>query len=451
MNRSCHSAKLPLMRCSLLLGFFLSFPSFFQAQDTLTLKEAMEKAVAHNHRVQVAQNQRKIAENELHIGNAGLLPRVEIRSGGDYSRENTTQEFAGGIPDSEIEGAETRTANASVNLDYTLFDGMSRINEYKKLEAQKGRGELQARSTTEDVLMELVNSYYDLARAQDQYRITRENMELSQKRLNRVQGQNEYGKADKVDVLNAQVDLDSDSSSFMEARSDVQRSKRSLNVLMGRDPDAALAVDGDLELVGDLEKDSLIRAGMKKNARLARAEKDLEVAEFDRKIAGAGNYPELSLNSSYSYSRNQSDAGILNLNESDGLSAGIRLSYPIFQGFQQDIKEKNAQIRLQSRKEELAEVEKKVRRDLLNAWEEYRLRMNMLRMEERNLENARKNFERSQASYELGRIDATRFREAQVNLIQARIRRSNSKYQAKVAEMELLKLAGGMKQRAGIE
>jgi outer membrane protein len=175
------------------------------------------------------------------------------------------------------------------------------------------------------------------------------------------------------------------------------------------------------------------------------------VAELERKIAASGNYPDLSLNGSYSYSRNQSDAGILNLNESDGLSAGFSFSYPIFQGFQQDIRQKHARIRVESRKEELAEVEKQVRRDLLNAWENYRMRLKMLRMEERGVRTARKNFQHSRESYRVGRIDATRLREAQVNLIEARIRKLNSKFQAKTAEMELLKLAGGLNEKVGFE
>ena len=443
---SLFSMKFPAILVSLLFS-----PLLLSAQDTLALEEAMQKAVNENHSVQVARNQRLISENNAHIGNAGLLPRVELRSSGDYSRENTTQEFAGQIPDSELKGAESRTANASVNLDYTLFDGMSRINEYKKLKAQKKLGKVQARNKTENILMDVVNGYYELARTQGQCRITRKNMALSKERLQRIKNRYEYGKANKVEVLSAQVDLDSDSSSYLQARLDMKQAKRTLNLLMGTPPSKEIAVMNEVTIQRDMKKDSLIETALEQNARLTQAKKDQKVAELDLKVANGGNYPDLSLTGNYSYSRTESDAGILNLNQSDGLSAGISFSYPIFTGFQQNIREKNARIRVESSKEQLQEVEKELRRDLLNAWQNYQTRLRMLGMEERNVENAKRNFEQSRERYEMGQIDATQFREAQVNLTQAQIRRLNSKYQAKSSEMQLLKLVGNLKEETGIE
>jgi len=99
-------------------------------------------------------------------------------------------------------------------------------------------------------------------------------------------------------------------------------------------------------------------------------------------------------------------------------------------------------MRVKNRQHQLNNKKLEVNRDLQNAYATYQQNLKVLSMEQRNVENARLNLERTRESYRLGQINATQVREAQVNFIRAKTRRTNARYDAKLAEVELFKIAG---------
>jgi len=83
-----------------------------------------------------------------------------------------------------------------------------------------------------------------------------------------------------------------------------------------------------------------------------------------------------------------------------------------------------------------------LRRDVLNTYANYQNNLFLLEKEEDNLTTAQLNFERSQTALRLGQINATQFREAQINLIRAQRSINNLYYQAKLSEVQLYRLSG---------
>jgi len=77
-----------------------------------------------------------------------------------------------------------------------------------------------------------------------------------------------------------------------------------------------------------------------------------------------------------------------------------------------------------------------------NSYEAYRNSRLVLTLETQSLEAAELNFQRSRDLYRLGQVTSTQFREAQLNLIRSKNRMQTAKYNAKLAELSLLKLSG---------
>ena len=63
-------------------------------------------------------------------------------------------------------------------------------------------------------------------------------------------------------------------------------------------------------------------------------------------------------------------------------------------------------------------------------------------MQTKNISTAKNNFERSSEQYKLGQITSVELRQAQVNLLNAQTSKDLDKYDAKLAELELLQLTG---------
>ena len=83
-----------------------------------------------------------------------------------------------------------------------------------------------------------------------------------------------------------------------------------------------------------------------------------------------------------------------------------------------------------------------VRRDIANALGNYENRLYIYRVQKENVRTNEDNFERSREQFKLGRITSIEFRQAQVNLLDARTSLNLAKYDAKLAELTLLQLTG---------
>jgi outer membrane protein TolC len=245
-----------------------------------------------------------------------------------------------------------------------------------------------------------------------------------------------------VDLLNARVDLDSDSTALINAQTRFSNARRSLNVMLGRNPSQPLAVQKDVNFKPNLRKADLLKAAQQQNSTLKAADYQVKTARLQHKIAKANYFPQVNLTSSYDYSESSQDAGFLKEQQTNGVSAGLQINMPIFQGFQNQIRAENTQMRLQNRKNQLQQAELNLKRNLNNAYATYQQNLRTLRMEMRNVENARLNLTRTREAYQIGQATSTQLREAQVNFTRAQSRLTNARYDAKLAEVELYQLAG---------
>ena len=79
---------------------------------------------------------------------------------------------------------------------------------------------------------------------------------------------------------------------------------------------------------------------------------------------------------------------------------------------------------------------------MLNALQNYKNTKEIFEIQKKQVETATYNFDRSQSQYQLGSITAIEFRQAQINLANAKNQRAIAKFQAKLSELQLIRLTG---------
>lgn len=404
------------------------------AQELLTFEEAVAIALRRNPRIAVARNSAEIAGNNAHIGNAGLLPRVDLTGSATY--QNTDPASA---PESDL-----TTTRAELSASYTLFDGLGNIFRYKRLASEGRQGRLEARDQIESTLLSVSAAYYGAAAAFENLRIARRLLEISRDRLGRAKKREGFGQAGTVDVLAAQVDFNSDTVTVVQAEFNWAETKRNLNVLLDR----GVATDFTIEptvIFSALESLEVMReAALARNASYRSIVESLEQARLGRSITRSAYLPRLDLSTSYGYNRTAEDFDIAIEDPTRSWDVRATLSLNLFDGFQRRIDSKNAAIQVRS--QELLERQARLELDraLASAYESYRNSRIVLELERRNLEAARLNFQRTRDLYLLGQVTSTQFREAQLNLIRAETNVSTARYDAKLREIELLRITGGL-------
>ncbi|MEM9023518.1 MAG: TolC family protein [Bacteroidota bacterium] len=416
--------------------------AFLQAQDTLSLDRAIAMALQHNHGIAVARNDAAIARNNAQPGNADLLPQVSVNAGSSRSVNDTRLEFANGQDPIDQTGANSTTYDASLDATYTLFDGLGTFRTYAQLKTSAELADVQARAVIENTLMDLVSSYYNLAYLQGQRSIQEEAVQLSNERVERARINRKYGTGRQLEVLNAQVDLNTDSTVLIQVNLDYAIARRQLLFLLGVRNDSAVLVHQDVTFDRTWALEGLKQLAERNNAAVLAAAHQLTIGRQQQQIARSGYAPRINVNGSYGYNQSNTDAGFITKNRSTGLTVGISLSFNIFNGRTVNRSVQNARISLESSKEEYDEALDLLMQEVHNGWDTYRFQQQRLALEISNLATAEDNFSRTQEAQRLGQATGIEYREAQLNLLRARDRINDARYQAKVSEMELLRISG---------
>ena len=414
------------------------------AQDVLTKKDAIAIALENNYGVKIANNNVEVAKNNSSIYNTGYLPTVSTSAGANYNNSNQEIERQNGET-TKINGAETKSYNASINVNYTLFDGLNRKYNYKQLQETYNLSELEARETIENMYLQLFNNYFQIARLSENTSNLDETLKISKKRLERANHKYDYGQSTKLELLNAQVDVNNDSINLINSKQQFANSKRNLNIILGIQNGIAYNLETEVNFINLMSFEELSSKAKENNILLKQNEKNIAISKFNIKANKAGYLPKAGLTGSYGWNKSQNPAtSFLAQLNSTGLNAGLNLSWNIFDGGATKTRVANAKIALENQEILKQQQLETIDNTIKNTYELYQNTLFILEAQKQNEITTQNNFDRTEERYKLGQVSSIEFRQAQINLLNTQNAVSNAKYDAKLIELELLQLTGDL-------
>lgn len=434
---------------SKLIIFFVFLTSCLSAQEIrkdslLNKNQAIELVLKKNFDIEVSENNLEIADNNQGILNSGYLPTLSTRLGYDFSLQNRLAEVEGREPIDQND-LETRRYSASLDLNYTVFDGLGRFYNYKSLKEQYDLSELEVRETIENTLIQMFTVYYEVARLYENLQILEQTMDISNDRVKRFNYQFEFGQSSKLNVLNAEVDAANDSINLIDARQNLENTRRDLMLILNTEFKKDFRVDTLVKFIPELLISEYIEKAEENNVSVLKIERNLTLSDYDIKISKAGYFPQIDLFGSYGWNRNISPESPFfpgSTQTLEGLSAGVSLSWNLFDGGQTAVRVQNAKVVYKTQEVLKEQIKFQVKRDISNAFNNYKNRLYIYELQEQNVTTNKNNFERSKEQFSIGQITSIEFRQAQINLINAQTSRNLAKYDAKIAELQLLQLTG---------
>jgi outer membrane protein len=412
------------------------------AQRILTKKEALQTALENNYGIKIANNTIKIAENNSSIYNSGFLPLISTSAGANYNVSDQEIGRQDGTITS-VASAETETYNASINLNYTIFDGLGRKYNYKQLQETYNITAFQARETIENTYLQLFNVYFQIARLSENTKNLKKTLAISKQRLQRAQYQHDYGQSTKLELLNAEVDVNNDSINLINTEQQFITAKRDLNIILGVKQDVDYDVETEVDFAILLSFEELLSKATTSNVVLKQQEKNIEISKYAIKANRGGYLPSVGLTSSYGWNKSiNPSTSFLASSTVTGLNAGVNLSWNIFDGGNTKTRVANAKITLENQEILKQQQTETVENSLKNMWGEYHNKLYILKAQEQNVITAQNNFDRTQELHKLGQLSSIEFRQAQINLLNTQNAQNNAKYDAKLIELELLQLSG---------
>lgn len=426
-----------------LLLFFISTNVF--SQEKLTLEDAIKNCLANNYQINIVKKDLEISENNINKGNAGMLPTIDARSAYRYSNPQKLIEFAGNAqPPIETDGANVENISASVELNWTLFDGFAMFSNYDKLEFLKDLSEIQLQIMVENKVKELINSYLNALTIQENIKISKQSLELSRDRINKINDQIEFGVINKSQLLQAQVDFNSDSSEYLKSELNYANAIRSLNYTMGIKVDKKYKLENNIKFI-DLETYEEVKEKVfSKNSNINLALKSKEISILDYEIILSNFYPRVNLAGDYSYSRNTDDANFTTLISNNGPSISLNASWNLYNGNKNSIQAQNNKILQEKSELEINNIKQSIELSLISLWDSYNRQKQILELEESNSKIADENFYRAIEEFKFSRITSLELRQAQLNLVLSENKIITAKNNLKNIESQIFLLMGEM-------
>ncbi|MBN8643382.1 MAG: TolC family protein [Flavobacteriales bacterium] len=424
--------------------FIVLFGLQSQAQEVLTLEDAVKIALENNYEIKIAKNDLKIDETNSTAGNAGMLPTVTASVVNNNSILNTTQTQASG-EERTLDNARNLSLTYGVGLDWTVFDGMRMFARREQLKVLQQQGEAELKLAIVTKISDVYATYYDLVQQQQQLKALDTAIVISNQRLTTAQNRFSIGKASKLEMLNAQVDLNTDTSSRLKQLELYRNAKIKLNEILARDTSLEFKVTDEIEIDNTLAFIDLKSLAEKQNPQLQAQVLAKNSAELQLKQVKAGRYPVVRINSGYNFTRSEASLGFVTQSSGRGFVYGINASVPIFDGFNQSRNEKVAKLQIDTADLVINQQKIMLESQLATAFQSYQTNMELSKVEEKNVEIARQNLDITLAKFKIGTITPIEYRTAQLNYVEALVRLSNAQFQTKLYEISLKELSGSLK------
>ena len=435
---------------AILLGAYVAAgaqetPAACEAPAPLTLRKCLEIGLEQNYDVRIVRNEERISDNDATAGNAGMLPEIGLSAGysGTLDNDRTTTPRDGDAMSES--GVYDQTASVGLAVNWTLFDGLRIRTNYKRLKEMQQMGALKTRITIEDFMASLTAEYYNYIQQTLRLQNFRYAVGLSRERLRITEARVQVGNFSRLDLLQARVDFNADSSKYMSQHELVTASRIRINELLANENlDEKLCIcDTLIRVNSTLEWDTLLEKTLSANASLLMAEHDNTLAELDLKTVQARNYPYVNLTTGYGYSHNRYGSGTNRSRGTLGLNAGVQVGFTIFDGNRRR-EQRNARIGIDNARLTRQRLEQSLRADLSNFWQAYRNNLEVILLEEENLIAAKENYEIAMERYLLGDLPGIEMREAQKSLLDAEERILTAQYNTKLCEISLQQISGNV-------
>jgi outer membrane protein TolC len=441
------------IRTCFLLLFIILFTASAYSQteerrvisNVLDLRECLRIGLENNFDLQIARNQELVSENNVTLGNAGYLPQVNVSSGYNLRSSNTDQIPAEGDAVVENRNSNTQTLDAGVNLNWSLFEGFRVQTNYKRLKELQSAGELYTRLEMENLIANLTAEYYNYVQQQIRLGNLQYAVSLSKERLRIVEARYQVGSLSRLDLQQAKVDFNADSSQLIQQYEILNRSRIKLNELMGVDVESEfIAQDTTIIFNESLAKDELFDRTMAQNTFLQISESNLTLSELELRNLRSRNYPYLRLNAGYGFTHYNYNSGNLERQRNWGPNVGLTLGYTLFDGFNRKREQKNQQIIIRNRELEVERDKLVIESDFANMWMAYQNNIELTNLEIESLENATINYEIAMERYRIGDLSGIELREAQNSLLEAEQRLLTAQYNTKLYEISLMQISGNI-------
>jgi outer membrane protein len=427
------------------LVLFLIFSQVAVAQEEVSLEQVLSMALEKNYDVLISGKVAESLEKDVDYAWGGFLPQVNATAATVWNNNDQELRFQD-VTRNNSGKAESNNTTASLQLVWTLFDGTRMFATRERLATLSEQGELAVKNQMVNTIAAVTINYYAIVREKQQLKAIQEQMSVSEERVKLAERKLEVGTGIKPELLQARVDYNAQRAQVIQQESTIAQLKEQLNAAVGQQLPVVFEVSDTILIDLDLKGEELIANVENRNFGLMAARQNIRVANLSLRERKAEYLPFLNFNAAYNYSKTD-NTRLINpfssvYSQQEGYNYGFSVNFPILTGF--NTRRLSQQARIEIDRQTLLYGQLKLNVDvaLKNAYVNYDNAKRILLVEEETITLAKENVSIALESFKRGVTTFIELRTAQQSLADAYNRLITARYNAKVAETNVLSLSG---------
>ena len=387
----------------------------------LTLDECMSIAISQNPSI-VTATQRAIETRNIVAARRGVkLPQIEFRTDAlkyDWLPPNKEKILGGGTTD----------VFSALNLSMLLFSNGRADANIDAATARFCASQQELRRTRQDVVFEVNRSYYNVLRLKAILTSNNEAVKQMDHYLAVAKEKNEIGKAPKLDVLRAEVQLADVTQAKILSLNQLDIARLELLNAMGIQDQSVQVnpISDDTPAACFSKPDEFLQEAFKTNPDYLRTQYLTQAAQRDVTVARAEFGPNLSLVASYNGEGSRTP-------DVTNYYAGFALSIPIYTGGIVRARVGEAKAVVEQNKSTTDLISQRMTLAVRSAVLSTQAAANRLTATRKSVEQAQEALNIAQEKYTVGLGSTTEVIDTQVALVQAQTNYAQALYEGKVA------------------
>ncbi len=429
---------------------FLYAPHTANAQETMTLKQCVDKALQQS--LQLTSDGYDLEKTKAYVQQqySVLLPNISGSGSYQYAFQVNTSVIpsdAFGGPAgtySAVKFGVPQSKSAAVTLNQNIFDPGVFI-ALKAAKLAVNLNQLQITGSKEDLVYNVSASYYNIQSLIKQIELSKQTLANTEQLLSSTQDQLKAGLATQTDVDRLTVTRDNDKANIQSEENSKDKYYNLLKTLMNIPLNTDIAV---LPFAGNEAEAVLLQMpsfdGTTKTNYLELIQ-NVKISKLEQQNIKAGYLPTLSLNGAYGlygYSTSANPFNTINNKFYPNSYVGLKLSIPIFDGFSIKYQAKQKYFEMKKYEVQAEQTIQQNNKDLADAYADLKSNFITYENQQRNLLLAQKVMKDVNDQYKSGLVKVSDYINTNTDLQTAQNNFVNALINIKQAELNLKKAEG---------
>jgi len=308
------------------------------AQKQWTLKECVNYALENNIAIKQAQLDRQNSELDKSDAKGAFLPTINASMSHSWNI---------GLNPNPVTGqnvtATTQSSNGGVNANITIYNGLQNINRLHRANLALLANQYQIDDIKDNTSLQVVQAFLQILFNKESLKVNKAQFDVTQEQLSRTKELVKEGVVARGDFLEIEAPSATQEQQIINSENALRISKISLaQLLLITDYESFDIADGDYEIPAATIMDNTPKTIFEKSLEVRNdvkiAQSNIELAEYDLKIAKGARYPSLS--GFYGFNTRYFETELFTpppffdqLSDNKGHSFGLSLNIPILNGF----------------------------------------------------------------------------------------------------------------------